>query len=314
MGGVTSVREVGGLGLDLSRGISDGTLSGPHVYAAGSTLSQTGGHGDLHGIPLEWMEAAARAGERFGHLCDGVAECLKAVRVQLRRGAQVIKVHASGGVMSQLDDPVHQQFTADELRAIVEEAQRADRAVAAHCHGKPGIMAALQAGVTSIEHGTYLDQEAAEMMIANEAILVPTRFVVAQLLGMLDSLPPYAGRKIAAIGDRHREALGIAITEGVTIAMGTDIFVSGDSYGHNSREIRHLIEAGMTPLQAIEAATANGPLTLGALAPMSGQLREGYDADIIAFDANPLEDLSIWGEPDRVTHVWKSGESVKNPA
>ena len=305
---------MGGLGLDLVRGIDDGSLVGPHVYAAGSWLSQTGGHGDTHGLPIEWLEAAARAGERFGELCDGVDACLRAVRLQLRRGAMVIKVHASGGIMSQVDDPIHQQFSNEELHAIVAEATRADRAVAAHCHGKPGIMAALRAGVTTIEHGTYLDEEAADLMRRNGAILVPTRFFIDELLGMLDAIPDYAADKLLAVTDQHQQAMELAVASGVTIATGSDIFAGTTVYGRNSREIKHLADAGMSILDAIESATANGPRTLGNLAPRSGQLLEGYDPDIIALDANPLDDLTIWGEPDRVTHVWKAGEAVKAPA
>ena len=312
-GGVTTVREVGGLGLELNQAITAGEVAGPHLHAAGSALSQTGGHGDLHELPLAWVEAAAVAGDRFSYLCDGVDECIRAVRSNLRRGARVIKVHASGGVMSAVDDPIHQQFTDAELAAIVSEAGRFDRAVAAHCHGKAGIMAALRAGVKTIEHGSYLDQEAAEAMKEADAILVPTRFVIEHLLTLLDSIPAYAVAKITAIADQHRSALETAVAAGVRIAMGTDIFIHGDSYGRNGREIAHLVDAGMTPLDAIEAATANGPHTLGRLAPSSGQLLRGYDADVIALDFNPLEDLSGWGDRDRVTHVWKSGVLVKSP-
>ena len=314
MGGVTSVREVGGFGIDLIDGLADGSLVGPNVHPAGSTLSQTGGHGDLHGLPIEWMHAAALAGDSFAELCDGVDACLRAVRLQLRRGARVIKVHASGGVMSRVDDPIHQQFTDDELRAIVAEANRADRAVAAHCHGKPGIMAALRAGVTTIEHGTYLDEEAADLMKRTGAILVPTRFIVSELLGMLDSLPAYAAQKLKVIAEEYQRATELAVAAGIPIATGSDIFFGADSYGRNSREIKHLVEAGMTILEAIESATANGPGTLGDLAPLSGQLVDGYDADVIAFDMNPLDDLTIWGDPDRVTHVWKAGAPAKAPA
>ncbi len=174
-------------------------------------------------------------------------------------------------------------------------------------------MAALRAGVTTIEHGSYIDDEAAEAMVAAGAVLVPTRFILEELLGMEDQIPAYGYRKAVMVTDHHALALKTAIANGVTVAMGTDIFLSGDLHGHNSREVRHLIEAGMTPLEAVEAATANGPLTLGPQAPLSGQLRDGYDADVIAFDTNPLEDLSVWGDPTRVTHVWKSGEPVKQP-
>ena len=127
-------------------------------------------------------------------------------------------------------------------------------------------------------------------------------------------LPPYVWKKALMIGDRHEMALKIAVASGVKIAMGTDIFVSGPMYGTNSLEVKHLIDAGMTPLEGIEAATATGPLTLGPQAPKSGQLKEGYDADVIAFDVNPLDDITVWGDPTRVTHVWKAGKLEKQPA
>lgn len=312
-GGITSVREVGGLGISLKPVIDEGTIAGPRIYGAGGILSTTGGHGDIHGLPLDFVHSLGNRGFGLGQLADGVPECLRAVRKQLRRGAHVIKVCASGGVLSEIDHPVHQQFSHEELVVIVEEAARAERIVAAHCHGDPGIVAALKAGVKTIEHGSYLTEESAQMMIDADAILVPTRFVVAALLGMEEILPPYAYRKGVMIAERHAMAMKIAVSAGVKIAMGTDIFVSGPMYGTNSLEVKYLMDAGMTPLEAVEAATATGPLTLGPLAPKSGQLREGYDADIIAFDTNPLDDISIWGNPNRVTHIWKEGKLVKSP-
>jgi imidazolonepropionase-like amidohydrolase len=308
-GGVTSVREVGGIGLMMQPAISDGSITGPTIYGAGDVLSTTGGHGDIHGLPLDWVQSSSG----FGAIADGVPECLKAVRKQLRKGAQVIKICASGGVISEIDDPMHQQFSDEELAVIVEEAGRAERVVAAHCHGKAGIMAALKAGVQTIEHGSYLDEEAARLMIEQDAILVPTRFIVAQLVEMEAVLPRYAYEKGLAIADRHAEALKIAVASGVRIAMGTDIFISGDSYGRNGLEIRHLQDAGLSALEAIEAATATGPLTLGPQGPRSGQLVADYDADVIAIDFDPLRDSSGWGDRDRVTHVWKAGEPVKRP-
>lgn len=307
-GGVTSVREVGGLGLQLRPAILEGAIAGPHLYSAGQILSTTGGHADVHGLPLDWVHSANHAGTSIGVLCDGVPEVLKAVRRNLRAGADVIKICASGGVLSELDHPMHQQFSDEELAAIVAEATRAERAVAAHCHGKAGIMAALRAGATTIEHGSFLDEEAAEAMVQAGAILVPTRFIIDELLGMEDSLPAYAYRKGVFVAGHHEQALKIAIATGVTIATGTDVFITGTAYGMTGAEVRHLVEAGMSPLDAVEAATANGPLTLGPQAPESGQLREGYAADVIAIDGNPLEDLSLWGDTSRITHVWKAGE------
>lgn len=310
MGGVTSAREVGGWGLDIQPAIAAGQVPGPTVYGAGKILSTTGGHADIHALPLDVIHDIPH----LGVLCDGVPEVLRAVRANLRKNAKVIKVCASGGVMSEVDHPIHQQFSDEELRAIVEEAGRAERYVAAHCHGKPGIMAALRAGVQTIEHGSFLDEEAADLMVETGAIFVPTRFVVDQLLHMEDVLPRYAYEKGLMVADAQLAAMKLAVAKGVKIAMGTDIFVSGEMYGRNGYEIKLLQDAGMTALEAIEAATANGPDTLGPQGPRSGQLRDGYDADIIALDFDPLEDAAGWGDPDRVTHVWKAGRLAKAPA
>ena len=310
MGGVTSAREVGGFGIDIQIAIAAGQVSGPTVYGAGKVLSTTGGHADVHSIPLDALDHI----EHLGLLCDGVPEVTRAVRLNLRKNAKLIKICASGGVMSEVDHPIHQQFSDEELRAIVEEAARAERIVAAHCHGKPGIMAALHAGVKTIEHGSFMDEEAADLMIEKGAIFVPTRFVVEELLGMEEILPRYAYEKGLIVADSQQQGMKIAAAKGVKFATGTDIFVSGDLYGRNGAEIRLLQNAGLTALEAIEAATANGPDTLGPQAPLSGQLKEGFDADVIAIDFNPLVDNQGWGAPDRVTHVWKAGTAVKQPA
>ncbi len=315
--GVTSVREVGGLGVHLARAVTEGVLDGPAIYAAGAILSSTGGHGDLHSFPLAWMEDYARLEGTFC-LADGVAGCLRAAREQLRRGARLIKVCASGGVLSELDDPIHQQFTGAELRAIVEVAALAERAVAAHCHGKPGIMAALEAGVLTIEHGTYLDDECCDAMRETGAILVPTRTIAEEMLAASDIVPGDAINKLRAIADVHAGAVARAREHGVTIAAGTDIALTGDdlpnSWGRNGAELAHLVALGLTPLQAIEAATATAPATLGQQAPTSGLLAAGYDADVITLDADPLADILVLAKPAHVTAVWAAGRQVKGAA
>ena len=316
--GFTSVREVGGLGVWLRTAIDEGTVNGPSVYAAGAVLSPTGGHADLHMFPLEWVCDLA---DRVGILrqCDGVAECLRAVRLQLRVGARLIKICASGGVMSQIDHPVHQQFSRDELHAIVEEAGRAERIVAAHCHGKPGIMAALEAGVQTIEHGTYLDDEAADAMRDCGAVLVPTRLIVEEFLahGEASGLPDYALTKLREIADRHAQAISLAHERGVRIALGTDVAGSSPRtparWGQNAEELGYLVRAGLSPLEAIEAATATAPLTLGPQAPLSGVLAEGYDADVLALSADPSVDVGVLATPSTVTHVWRGGALAKAP-
>lgn len=314
--GFTSVREAGGLGLDLARAVDEGSVRGPTIYAPGAILSTTGGHADLHDLPVEWVhDACSRTGEM--HVCDGIDDCIRAVRMQLRRNARVIKVCASGGVMSEVDHPIHQQFRDDELRAIVETAALSERVVMAHCHGKPGIMAAIEAGVKTIEHGTYLDDEACAAMVENDILLVPTRYIVVQLMaaGRASGMTEANFAKLAAIADTHAEALARAHAAGVRIALGTDIFQSAPqlpvAWGANGAELPLMAAAGMSPLEAIEAATANGPDTLGPQAPKAGILAEGYDADVITVASDPLADIAVLADPANVTGVWKAGTRLK---
>lgn len=188
--GVTSVQELAGYGIDLSKAIAEGTLVGPNIYSSNCAISQIGGHGDAHGTRLDDLLNADFC------LCDVVDECMKAVRLQLRKGASVIKVCASGGVTSELDNPIDQQFSNAELRAMVEEANRAQRVVAAHCHGKTGIMAALNAGCHTIEYGTYLDDEMTALMKGKGAMLIATRTIVEGGVKLIDHFPPASQAKL----------------------------------------------------------------------------------------------------------------------
>ena len=315
LAGFTSLRDLVGLGVHLTRTIEEGTIPGPHIYGGGAMLTPTAGHGDLHMFPTSYVRALGDAGY-YLRLCDGVAECLRGVRNQLRLGARVIKLCASGGVMSEVDHPIHQQFSDDELRAIVGEASRAERIVAAHCHGKPGIMAALRAGCGTIEHGSYLDEEAVDLLLQKDATLVPTRYILDRLasLGRKLNIPDYAYRKVLGLVDHHKRSLQLAIRKGVRIALGSDIWTSGEGtiapWGENARELIHLVEAGMDPLRAIEAATANAPATLGPQAPRSGQLKETYDADILAVRKDPRADIASLASRENIVAIWKSGQSV----
>ena len=311
--GFTSLREVGGLGVDLAAAVEEGILVGPHIYGSGAILSMTGGHGDIHSLPLDFVASSESLPDL--ELCDGVPECLRGVRRQLRKGARVLKVCASGGVVSELDKPEHPQFSPEELAAIVEEAARADRVVAAHCHGKAGIMAAVRAGVRTIEHGTFLDPESARAMADSGTILVSTRFIGEALLSEDSSveLPDFARRKLEVTYRRGAEAMQHALAAGVKIAAGTDIMTSGDMWGRNARELTLLVELGMTERAAIQAGTAHGPLTVGAQAESEGVLERGARADAIAVSANPLEKITVLEDPSSITHVWKSGVLVKAP-
>ncbi|OJJ42742.1 hypothetical protein ASPZODRAFT_137136 [Penicilliopsis zonata CBS 506.65] len=314
LAGFTSVREVGGYGCELAPVVAEGRIRGPTIYSAHSAISMTAGHGDVHGMPLDSLRELCSSGLPLT-LADGVPECLRAVRKQLRAGAKVIKVCASGGVVSAIDDPQHQEFSLEELKAIVEEAGRARRIVAAHCHGKAGILNALHAGCKTIEHGSFLDDECVALMREKGAILVATRSVIESSLAMRHLFSPHSFQKLLALADAHRDSYARAVAGGVTIALGTDQFLSSPDpnlgYGRNGRELEYAVAAGLTPLQAIEAATANGPLTVGDQAPQSGRLQAGFDADFIALLKNPLVDISVLSDTANISHIWREGRRLK---
>lgn len=316
--GFTSVREMGGYGLQIARGVDEGSVVGPRIYAANCIISPTGGHADLHTLHKPWYDDACAHGLPCA-TADGVAECLKTVRSQLRAGANVIKICGSGGVGSERDNPVDQEFSDEEMRVMVQEAARAQRIIGAHCHGKPGIMASLRAGVKTIEHGSYLDEEAAKLMKEKDAILVTTRLIVENGLQLgLEYFSPSGWAKLQDVAHAQWIAMQIAIDKGVKCAIGTDSCgtIPGSKLirqGLNGKELYYHVKAGMTPLQAIEAATANGPLTLGPQAPKAGQLKEGYDADFIGLDEDPLNDIKVLSGPEHVTHVWRMGKCYKSP-
>jgi imidazolonepropionase-like amidohydrolase len=310
--GFTSVREMGGLGTFLDRSIREGVVTGPNVYGSGAMLSMTAGHGDTHSVDLGIARVLHANTWGEDNIVDGPDQCRAGVRRMLRLGAKVIKVHASGGVLSELDDPQLPQFSKEELEAIVDEATRMERLVGAHCHGKRGIMAALEAGVKTIEHGSFIDEEAADAMVETGAILVPTRFIVDLLIREGDErgMPEYARAKAQMAAEAHAQGMALAIDKGVKIALGTDIWATG-VWGRNAEEMPLMVECGMTPLQAIEMATANGPATLGPQAPNSGQLKSGMDADVICVSDDPSADVSVLANPDNVTHVFKGGVRYK---
>jgi imidazolonepropionase-like amidohydrolase len=319
MAGFTSIRELGGLGIQLARAVAEGSLIGPAIYAAGSILSPTGGHADIHSVRSSWVRELGEAS--FYRQCDGVSDCLLAVREQLRLGARVIKICASGGVASEVDHPDHQQFSIEEMRTIVDEAARSERVVAAHClASKAGTLAALAAGVRTIEHGGAIDDEVADAMLEANAILVPTRLIMEDEVrrGIANGLPQYVFDKEIAFLDRHATSMHLAIRRGVRIALGSDCYSSRDHFpahwGMNGAELEHLVAAGLTPLQAIEAATATAPETLGPQAPMSGRLAPGYDADMIAVSKDPISDVAVLSDPDNVLKVWTHGRLVKDLA
>ena len=208
--GYTSVREVGGNGAELAKAISEDWVPGPNIYPSVAPISQTAGHADLHTMPLELLQDRIKHGFPLC-ICDGVDECRKAVRTQIRRGAKLIKFHATGGIMSRIDSPMAPQFSQPEMQVMVEEADKAGMIVAAHCHGKAGIVNALEAGVKTIEHGSYLDEETISMMKEKDAILVATRAVFASGVNHPNNMSPESYKKMLEVAGVHKKAYAAAV-------------------------------------------------------------------------------------------------------
>ncbi|KAF4938590.1 hypotheticall protein [Colletotrichum fructicola] len=326
MSGVTSVKELSGYGLEAYAAVKAGYIMGPTVYGAGAALGMTGGGCDAVTLPLDtvWSrQGTDNAGQRLWPgqsifaLADGVEECRKAVRQQIRRGATVIKVLATGSVMSVNEDPNFRSYSNEELRVIVNEAAMQGRTVAAHAHGKQGIIAAVKAGVRTIEHGSYIDEEVAQLMVNHGVTLVASAYITHAGLKKLDRMPPETAAKLKHIAGIAHKAYCTAVSMGVKIALGTDICSSDPrdilSPGHSCEEVYLATKAGLTPLQAIEAATINAAETLGAFTPKKGLVKVGWDADLLAFDADPLENMKLFVNRDNIRYVWKGGKLVKSP-
>ena len=316
--GYTSLRDVAGYGCELARAIDDGSIIGPNVYSSGACLSQTGGHGDLFNVPAGDVHLnmglssvqSGHWGSTQGLGVDGIDECRRAVRLQIRRGAKCIKIFASGGVLSLDDNPLYAQFSPEELEVIVQEAGRQQRVVAAHVHGKPGIMAAVKAGVTTVEHVSFADEEGIKLIKEKDTVYVATRTIVDLLLqGGGKGLTKYQWEKLKLCGSNHLDAYRAAIKAGVRIALGTD---TGPGF-NMAMELDYAVKAGMTPLEAIKAATANGPLSVGAMAPKTGQLKPGYEADVLGLLHNPVEDVKTLQDKKNIGWVWKGGRLFKGP-
>lgn len=315
--GYTSVRDCGGLGCELAVVVNEGSIPGPNIYGAGACISQTAGHGDLFNMPPgDVLQTLSVGNIRPGFaldqpalLADGPDECRRAVRLQVRRGAKCIKILATGGILSLDDNPEDAQFSEAEMFALVDEATRMGRSVAAHCQGKAGIIASIKAGVKTIEHGSYADEECIDLMKKHDIIYVPTRRAVTFFLEHKNELPKKVRAKLEAIEKRHLAVYKMAVAKGITIAMGADTMPGSI----DSKEIQHTVEVGMTNLQALKAATATGPLTLGRQAPKSGQLKVGYEADILGLTENPVEDVTVLQKGENIKWVWKGGKLFKGP-
>lgn len=299
--GFTTVQDVGGANeaiFALRDAVASGKVPGPRIRAAGRAVSVTGGHGDFNGFAPRIMEMMSTA-----NICNGADDCRRAVRQQVKEGADLIKITATGGVLSNTRAGLEQQFTVPELEAIVDAAESMGRKVTAHAHGKSGIDAALRAGVHSIEHGTYLDEESIALFKENDAVLVPTVLAGVTVTGWVDEpwLAEPSREKAAEVGPRMLDMLRIAHEGGVTVAYGTDTGVS--RHGENAREFALMVEAGFSPEAAIRAATVVASEHI-EMADQIGTLEPGKYADLIALDGDPLDDIT---ELEDVDFVMKGG-------
>lgn len=302
--GFTTVRDVGasaGFGdVALRDAIARGDIPGPRMLVAGPALSITGGHGDLNGFPPH-----LHTGDE--HIVDSPGQARHAVREWRKRGVDLIKIHATGGVLSNHDDPGAPSFSAPEFKAIVEEANRRGMDVCAHAHGDAGILEATLAGVRSIEHGSLLSPATAQEMKARGTFLVPTLYALESILlpGNPYKVPEGSLAKARTILPLRRAGFQVALDAGVLIAYGTDIGVF--EHGQVAADFRYLVSYGMTPLRAIQSATlvAADLLRLGS---EIGTLEPGRSADLIAVDGDPLKDITTL---ERVRFVMKNGKVVR---
>jgi imidazolonepropionase-like amidohydrolase len=294
--GVTTVRDCGaadGIAIDLARAVADGSITGPRILAAGRVITMTGGHGYF-----------------IGRESDGPDAVRRATRAELKAGAHFIKAMATGGVLTPGVEPDHSGLDEDELRSVVRTAHNAGRRVASHAIGGQGIKNALRAGVDSIEHGFHLDDEALELALGNGAFLVPTLVAIESITanagqpGMRD----WVIRKAQTESGAHRAAFGAALAAGVNIAAGTDAGTPFNPHGDLAREMGLMVDYGMTPMQAIVAATASAARNLGIQDDV-GTIGVGKQADVILVAGDPAADITRLGE---IAVVMKGGEVLKD--
>lgn len=307
--GITTCREAGGSDLGVKQAQSSGLVPGPHMQISIAILSQTGGHGDdwqVCGAHLPGIIGGAHPGKPH-NIVDGPDEMRKKVRELLRAGADVIKVCTSGGVLSPRDDPRHGHFRDAELDVLVAEAAAAGKWVMAHAQATEGIKSAVRAGIRSIEHGIYLDDEAISMMLERGTYLVPTLIAPMGVLEAADrgiAVPQYAIDKTKMVIDVHRQSISMAIAAGVKVAMGTDSGVT--PHGQNLRELEQMVACGMTPAQALIATTSTAAELLG-VEQDRGVIEKGKRADLVIVSGDALD---ITGLRERVRTVVQDGKVV----
>jgi imidazolonepropionase-like amidohydrolase len=301
LAGFTSVRNVGADGyadVDLRDAVNSGQVPGPHMMVSGPPLGITGGHCDDNLLPFQYHSVG-------DGVADGIAEVQHKVRQNIKYGADLIKICATGGVLSKGDDPQASQYTLEEMQAIVADGHRLGRKVAAHAHGAQGILWAAKAGVDSIEHGSYIDDPAIAEMKKDGTYLVPTLYLEDWMLEK-GKLPAFYHQKMVDVSAVAKSNIKRAMQAGVKIALGTDAAVY--PHGLNAHELDvYVNQLGMAPLAALQSTTINAADLMG-LTAKTGTLEPGKWADIIAVDRNPLDDVRVLQD---VKFVMKSGVVYK---
>jgi len=297
--GFTTVRNVGAwdfVDVGLRNGINAGITEGPRMLTAVHGIGSPGGHFDNYSFPPDRVKPWGP----IEGICSGADECREAVRYQLKSGADVIKIAASGGVLSEADPVDVPQLTPEEMSAIVSEAHKWKRKVAAHCHGDTAARLAIEAGVDSIEHGSFLTEDTLKLMKAKDVYLVPTRMAVYWVSKMADTYPPQIAAKARAAAAAHGTMFKAAMRIGVPIAFGTDAGVY--PHGMNAMEFGLMTDLGMSPAAALLAGTRSAAKLLGVEADV-GTLEAGKVADIVAVPGNVLSDIRATEHPLLVMHL-----------
>jgi len=305
--GITTIRDAGGADLGMKTAVDEGLISGPRMHISIRMITQTGGHGD------DWMPCGVDIPFFIEYpgspsaLVDGPEQMRRKVRELIRDGADVIKVAVSGGVLSPRDNPRHAHFRPEELEMLVSEAKAAGIFVMAHAQATDGIKNAIRAGIRSIDHGVYLDDEAIGLMLERGTYLVPTLVAPTGVLTAAEQgiqIPEASLRKAGEVVDVHRESFRKAVAAGVKVAMGTDSGVT--PHGQNLRELELMAEGGMTPAQVLVATTRTAAELMG-LQDELGTVEPGKRADLVLVDGDPLEFAKL---TDRITAVYKDGRRV----
>ena len=298
MAGVTTVRDMGGkdgIDLGLKQAVQSGLVPGPRMLVSGRLICMTGGHG--------WQ---------IGLEADGPTQVRKAAREQIKAGADIVKLMATGGVMTPAVEPGSEQLTEEEMRAGIEEAHKAGRKTATHAMGTRGILNALHAGIDSIEHGVYLNEEAVSFMVENHIPYIPTLSALFNIEanGLQAGIPRFAVDKTTAVKPHHLASVQMAKAAGVPVAMGTDAGTPFNRHGENLAELVHLVEQGFSPMEAIQCGTRIAAETLG-MGNRIGTIEAGKLADLVVVSGNPLDDIELLRRGEAIDMVIQEGRLVK---